>query len=131
MHLSTLKYSCMSGNHVTFVTGGGVERTRMKIAIVGAGGVGGALGSALHRAEQDVWFLARGPHLAAMRDHGLRVTGARGDYTVIRVHATDQPREIGPAPIVLLAVKLWDLDDVLPTLWPLIAPDTVVITLQN
>jgi len=131
MHLSTLQYSCITGSHVAFVTGGGVERARMKIAVVGAGGVGGALGAALHRAEEDVWFLARGPHLDAMRDHGLRVTGARGDYALIRVQATDQAREIGPAPMVLVAVKLWDLDDVLPTLWPLIAPDTVVITLQN
>jgi 2-dehydropantoate 2-reductase len=130
MHLSTLQYSYMSSTNITFLTGG-VESTRMRIAVVGAGGVGGALGAALCRADQDVWFLARGPHLVAMQDHGLRITGARGDYALMRVHATHQPRDIGPVSIVLLAVKLWDLEELLPTLWPLIAPGTVVVTLQN
>ena len=131
MHLSTLKYLCVNSGHVSFVTGGGREWRRLRIAVIGAGGVGGALGAALHRSDQDVWFLARGQHLAAMRDHGLRITGVRGDYSLMRVHATDQPSEIGPAAIVLLAVKLWHIEEVLPTLWPLIAPDTVVVTLQN
>ena len=129
MHLSTLQHFSLSRSHVSFITGG--REGRMRIAVIGAGGVGGPLGAALQRADQEVVFLARGPHLGAMRDRGLRITGARGDCTLLRVHATDQPRDIGPAAIVLLAVKLWDLDDVLPTLWPLIAADTVIVTLQN
>src|SRR5262245_31170190 len=130
MHLSTLQHSWISGAHIAFITGG-ADPSHLKIAVVGTGGVGGALGAALHRADQDVWFLARGPHLTAILEHGLRVTGVRGDYTLMRVQATDRPGDIGPAAIVLLAVKLWDLDNVLPSLWPLIAPGTVVITLQN
>jgi len=130
MHLSTLQHCSLSAGPVSFITGGR-DSGRLRIAVIGAGGVGGPLGASLHRADQDVWFLARGPHLTAMCDHGLRITGARGDYTLLRVRATEEPREIGPAAIILLAVKLWDLDDVLPTLWPLIAADTVIVTLQN
>lgn len=103
----------------------------MKIAVIGAGGVGGTFGAALHRSGQEVWFLARGRHLAAIRDCGLRITGARGNYGAINVNATNQPEEIGPVAVVLLAVKLWDVEETLKALRLMIAPNTVVITLQN
>ena len=103
----------------------------MRIAVVGAGGVGGTLGCALQRAGQDVRFVARGRHLQAMRQRGLRITGPRGDFHLAGVHATEDPAEIGPAAVVLLAVKLWDLEPAVPELAPLIGPDTVVVTLQN
>jgi 2-dehydropantoate 2-reductase len=107
------------------------DRRRLRIAIIGAGGVGGTFGAALHRSGQDVWFLARGPHLAAMRDRGLRIVGPRGDFHLTNVKATNQPEEIGPVAVALLTVKLWDLEETLKGLQPLIAPDTVVLTLQN
>jgi 2-dehydropantoate 2-reductase len=103
----------------------------MRIAVIGAGGVGGTLGAALQHAGQDVRFLARGRHLQAMRERGLRITGARGDSRLERVHATDDPVAIGQAEIVLLAVKLWDVEPAARALGPLIAADTVVVTLQN
>lgn len=103
----------------------------MKIAIIGAGAVGGLFGATLHRSDQEVWFLARGPNLTAMRHRGLRVTGARGDFAPIQVNATDQPADIGPVSVALLTVKLWDIEEALKTIGPMIAPGTVVITLQN
>ena len=99
--------------------------------MIGAGGVGGPFGAALRRAGHDVWFLARGRHLAVMRDCGLRIIGARGDSGALAVNATDRPSEIGPVLLVLLAVKLWDVEQTVGTLAPLIGPETVVVTLQN
>jgi 2-dehydropantoate 2-reductase len=103
----------------------------MRIAVIGAGGVGGTLGGALQRSGQDVWYLARGRQLEAMRERGLRITGARGDYRLARVQATDDPALIGPVEAVLLAVKLWDVETAVRALGPLMAADTVVVTLQN
>ncbi|HET9040786.1 MAG TPA: 2-dehydropantoate 2-reductase [Gemmatimonadales bacterium] len=103
----------------------------MKIAVIGAGGVGGLLGAALVRSGRDVWFLARGRHLAAMREGGLRITGARGDHWLTHVQVTDRPDAIGLADVVLLAVKLWDVEATVQSLGPLIGPETIVVTLQN
>lgn len=102
----------------------------MKIAIIGAGGVGAPFGAALHRSGQDVVFVARGRHLAAMREHGLRITGARGEF-LVRVRATDQPAELGPVDVVLLTVKLWDVPQVAESLGSMVGPNSVVVTLQN
>ena len=103
----------------------------MKIAVIGAGGVGGTFGAALAKAGEDVWFLARGAHLAAMRGHGLRVTGGRGDTHVLPAQATDEPGEIGAVDVVLFCVKLWDVESAGERLRPLIGPGTAVIPLQN
>jgi 2-dehydropantoate 2-reductase len=103
----------------------------VRIAVIGAGAVGGTFGAALHRSGQDVWFMARGQHLAAIRERGLRITGARGDSSFMTVKATDEPQEIGPVAVALLTVKLWDLEETVKALRPLIAPDTVLVTLQN
>jgi 2-dehydropantoate 2-reductase len=103
----------------------------MRIAVIGAGGVGGAFGAALAKAGGDVTFVARGAHLAAMREHGLRVESARGDTLIHPVQATDDPASIGAVDIVLFCVKLWDIESAGEQIRPLIGPDTGVIPLQN
>jgi 2-dehydropantoate 2-reductase len=103
----------------------------MRIAVIGAGGVGGAFGAALAKAGGDVTFVARGAHLAAMQENGLRVFGDRGETAVRPVQATDNPASIGPVDIVLFCVKLWDVETAGEQIKPLIGPDTAVIPLQN
>ena len=76
-------------------------------------------------------FVARGAHLAAMREHGLRVEGDRGETLVNPVQATDDPASIGPVDIVLFCVKLWDIESAGAQIKPLIGPGTGVIPLQN
>jgi 2-dehydropantoate 2-reductase len=103
----------------------------MKIAVIGAGGVGGTFGAALAKAGADVWFLARGAHLAAMRGEGLRIVSARGDTHLAPTQASDNPSEIGPADVVLFCVKLWDVESAGEHIRPLVGPGTAVIPLQN
>ena len=103
----------------------------MRIAVVGAGGVGGGFGAALATAGADVTFIARGAHLAAMRPIGLKVTGPRGDTHLVPTQATDDPAGIGPVDIVLFCVKLWDVESAGERIKPLIGPGTAVIPLQN
>jgi 2-dehydropantoate 2-reductase len=103
----------------------------MRIAVIGAGGVGGAFGAALAKAGADVTFVARGAHLAAMRASGLRVLGPRGDIHLSPTRATDQPASIGPVDFVLFCVKLWDVESAGAAIRPLIGPNTAVIPLQN
>ena len=103
----------------------------MKIAIIGAGGVGGFFGARLQQAGADVHFVARGAHLAAMRADGLRVESPLGDIHLPRVNVTDNPADIGTADIVWLAVKLWDMDAAIASIRPLMAPHTGVISFQN
>jgi 2-dehydropantoate 2-reductase len=103
----------------------------MRIAVIGAGGVGGGFGAAIAKAGGDVTFVARGAHLAAMRENGLRVEGDRGETLIRPVQATDDPASIGPVDIVLFCVKLWDIESAGEQIKPLIGPDTGVIPLQN
>jgi 2-dehydropantoate 2-reductase len=103
----------------------------MKIAVVGAGGVGGTFGAALAQAGADVWFLARGAHLDAMRSNGLRIVSARGDTHLTPTQASDDPAAIGHADVVLFCVKLWDVESAGEHIRPLIGPGTAVIPLQN
>jgi 2-dehydropantoate 2-reductase len=103
----------------------------MRIAVVGAGGVGGGFGAALAKAGADVTFLARGAHLAAMKSQGLRVQGGRGETHLVPTRATDDPASIGNVDIVLFCVKLWDVENAGAQIKPLIGPDTAVIPLQN
>ena len=103
----------------------------MRIAVVGAGGVGGGFGAALAKAGADVVFIARGAHLAAMQREGLKVQGGRGETHVVPTQATDNPAEIGKVDIVLFCVKLWDVESAGQHIKPLIGPDTAVIPLQN
>ena len=103
----------------------------MRIAVFGAGGVGGYLGARLQAAAEDVAYIARGRHLAALRDHGLTLRSAAGDLHLWPVTATDRPEAIGPVDYVLFTVKLFDLDSGARTIQPLIGPETTVITFQN
>ena len=103
----------------------------MRIAVVGAGGVGGGFGAALAKAGADVTFIARGAHLAAMKRDGLKVQGPRGDNHVVPTQATDNPAEIGKVDIVLFCVKLWDVESAGEHIKPLIGSSTAVIPLQN
>lgn len=103
----------------------------MRIAVVGAGGVGGGFGAALAKAGADVTFIARGAHLAAMKSQGLKVQSPRGDTHLVPTQATDNPAGIGTVDIVLFCVKLWDVESAGEHIKPLIGPDTAVIPLQN
>ena len=103
----------------------------MRFAIVGAGGIGGGYGAALAKAGEDVTFIARGAHLAAMKDKGLRVEGGRGDTHVTPAQATDDPGTVGPVDVVLFCVKLWDVERAGEQIKPLVGKDTAVVTLQN
>lgn len=103
----------------------------MRIAVIGAGGVGGAFGAALAKAGADVTFVARGAHLAAMRKNGLRVEGGRGDTHLTPTRATDDPTSIGVVDLVLFCVKLWDVETAGVAIRPLVGPETAVIPLQN
>ena len=103
----------------------------MRIAIVGAGGVGGGYGAALAHAGADVTFIARGAHLAAMRKDGLRIESPRGDTHLRPTQATDDPAFVGPVDVVLFCVKLWDVESAGRHIQPMVGPDTAVIPLQN
>lgn len=103
----------------------------MRIAVIGAGGVGGGFGVALARAGADVTFLARGAHLAAMREKGLRIEGGRGESHLLPTQATDDPAAIGVVDLVLFCVKLWDVESAGERIKPLVGPETAVLPLQN
>jgi 2-dehydropantoate 2-reductase len=103
----------------------------MRIAVIGTGGIGGIYGAALAKAGADVAFVARGAHLAAMRERGLRVEGDRGDTHIRPAHATDDIAGIGRVDFALFCVKLWDVESAGAQLRRLIGPHTAVIPLQN
>jgi 2-dehydropantoate 2-reductase len=103
----------------------------MRIAVVGAGGIGGGYGAALAKSGADVTFIARGAHLAAMKSKGLRVEGGRGETHVSPTRATDDPGSVGPVDVVLFCVKLWDVESAGEQIRPMVGKDTAVITLQN
>lgn len=103
----------------------------MRFAIMGAGGVGGYYGACLARAGEDVAFIARGAHLAALRDTGLLIHDRDGDFTVAPVTATDDPATLEPVDVVLMCVKLYDTESAAQLIQPLLGPDSLVVTLQN
>lgn len=104
----------------------------MKIVVMGAGGVGGFVGGRLAHAGCDVSFIARGAHLAAIRDSGLVIASeAHGDIRVRRVEATDDPSTLGVADLVLIAVKLRDTATAAAAVRALVGPHTAVLSLQN
>lgn len=103
----------------------------MRIAVVGAGGVGGYFGARLAAAGDDVVFVARGRHLAAIRADGLRVHSPTGDLWVPPHAAVPSVADVGAADVVLVAVKLWDTEDVATQLRPLARAGATVISFQN
>ena len=102
----------------------------MRIAVMGSGGLGGYFGARLALGGADVHFVARGKHLEAMRRDGLRIEGPEPMH-VPRVQATDQPAEIGVADVVMLCVKLWDTEQAIEQMRPMVGPRTTVISFQN
>ena len=103
----------------------------MKIAMMGSGGVGGLIGARLAHVGCDVSFVARGAHLAAMREHGLKLESQVENVHLRKVRVTDDPRTLGPADLVIFSVKLWDTEAAARSMLPLIGPETGVISLQN
>ena len=103
----------------------------MRIAVIGAGGIGGPYGTSLAKAGADVTFVARGAHLAAIRENGLRVEGDRGETHIFPAQATDDIAGIGTVDVVLSCVKLWDVEQAAEQIRPIVGPHTAVIPLQN
>ena len=102
----------------------------MKIAVMGAGGVGGYFGGRLAQARNEVSFVARGKHLDALRTKGLTLKSPLGDAT-IKVKAAEDPAALGDAEVVLFAVKLWDTEVGAERIRPLVEKGGVVIPFQN
>ncbi|HET7009408.1 MAG TPA: 2-dehydropantoate 2-reductase [Anaerolineales bacterium] len=104
----------------------------MRIAVVGAGGVGGYFGGLLARAGNEVVFLARGEHLKAIRQRGLLVkSSTHGEFAISPARAEDDPARVGAVDYVIVAVKTYHLETVAPTLGPMVGPDTTVFSLAN
>ena len=103
----------------------------MRIAVIGAGGVGGYFGARLAQAGHAVTFVARGRHLAAMRERGLVIESPRGNVTVPAPTATDDPAAVAPCDVVMFCVKLWDVERAGAAIAPLVAKGGVVIPFQN
>lgn len=103
----------------------------MRIAIFGAGGVGGYFGGRLAAGGTDVALVARGRHLRALRDRGLTIESPLGDLRLADVEATDDPAEIEPVHVVLVTVKTWQLEDAVPGIRRLLGDDTWVVPLLN
>ncbi|MBT99277.1 MAG: 2-dehydropantoate 2-reductase [Dehalococcoidia bacterium] len=103
----------------------------MKVAVIGAGGVGGYFGGLLARAGHEVTFIARGAHLQAIKENGLRVESQLDGTFTVQGDATDNPSEVGEQDLVIFAVKMYHNSDAVDALAPLIGPETVVLTLQN
>src|SRR5215470_19755141 len=98
---------------------------------MGSGGVGGFFGARLARGGADVTFIARGAHLAAMREHGLAIESADESFALPKVQVTDDPATIGKTDLVMFGVKLWDTEQAARSLLPIIGSETALISFQN
>jgi 2-dehydropantoate 2-reductase len=103
----------------------------MRIVVYGTGGVGGYYGGRLAQAGHEVAFIARGAHLEAIRQHGLRVDSTSGDFVVQPAKAAETVAEFGVADVVLVAVKAWQVQATAEAIKPVVGPDTLVVPLQN
>ncbi len=103
----------------------------MRIAVMAAGALGGYFGARMAAAGHDVFFIARGANLEAIKTNGLTIESVHGDLHLPKPNVTDDPAAIGPVDIVLFTVKLWDTEAAAGQALPLVGPDTRVITLQN
>lgn len=102
----------------------------MKFAIVGAGAIGAFVGAMLARAGEEVTLIARGPHLRAMQEHGVRVRGDLGDFQV-NARATDDPQKVGEVDVLILTLKTHSVPAMVAGLGPMLGPNTSVLTAQN
>jgi 2-dehydropantoate 2-reductase len=103
----------------------------MQITVMGAGGVGGYFGARLAQGGCNVGFVARGAHLAALREHGLQVESQLGDIFLPKVRVSDNPQSFGTPDYVFICVKLWDTEGALRDVVPVVGPETAVISFQN
>ncbi|MCI0847653.1 MAG: 2-dehydropantoate 2-reductase [Chloroflexi bacterium] len=102
----------------------------MRIAVMGAGGIGSCYGGLLARAGCDVTLIARGAHLRAIQQNGLHLDRQDESFTV-QVPATDDPSEVGPVDLVLFTVKTYQNSEAIPFMKPLVGDDSAILTLQN
>ena len=102
----------------------------MKVTVFGAGAIGGLLGARLLQAGAEVTFIARGAHLAAMRERGLTLHSG-GQSVTVRPRCTDDPSEAGPQDYVLLTLKAHSLPAAAPQVLPLLGPETALVTALN
>jgi 2-dehydropantoate 2-reductase len=102
----------------------------MKFAVLGAGAIGAYVGAAIARGGADVTLIARGAHLAAMAEHGVRVLSPRGDFTA-HPRATDELTAVADADVVFVALKAYSLPEIAARLGKLLAPGAAVIWAQN
>lgn len=103
----------------------------MRIAVLGSGAVGGYFGGRLAEAGEDVQFVARGEHLAALRERGLRVTSVDGDFAIRPASVTDDLSGLRSADVVLLGVKAWQVSQAAEAMRPFVSGSTFVVPLQN
>ncbi|MBL26165.1 MAG: 2-dehydropantoate 2-reductase [Rhodospirillaceae bacterium] len=103
----------------------------MRIAVIGAGGVGGYFGGRLAAAGEDVVLVQRGAHGAAMRKDGLKVLSPLGDFTVPGITCVETTEGLDPADVIIVTVKSGGTDEAAQLAKPLVGPDTAVISLQN
>lgn len=103
----------------------------MRILVMGAGGVGGYFGARFAQAGHDVAFVARGAHLAALREHGLTVESTIAPMRLPQVTADADPARLGAADVVMFCTKLWDVEAGAAQLLPALAPESLVIPFQN
>ncbi len=103
----------------------------MKVCVVGAGAIGGYMAVRIAQAGHDVSVIARGPHLAAIRAHGLKLIEADQELVATNLTATDNILDLGPQDVVLLALKAHQIEVVAEALSVLLGPETVLVTLQN
>ena len=104
----------------------------MRIAMMGSGGIGGYFGGRMAAAGADITFIARGRHLDAIRQSGIKIDSAElGDAVIHPAQATDNPADVGPVDCVIMGVKLWDTKETGRAITPMLGPDTAVLSLQN
>lgn len=103
----------------------------MRIVVMGTGGIGGYFGARLAQGGSEVTFIARGAHLAAIRENGLRVASDLGDIHLPNPKVRENPAEAGPADLVLLGVKLWDTEAAARALKPLTDAGAAIVSFQN
>lgn len=103
----------------------------MRIAIMGAGAVGGYFGGLLSQAGHAVTFIARGAHLTAMREHGLQLETPKGRLAVNRARFVEHPSEVGACDVILFAVKAYDIEAAAAPLRPLVDGGACVVSVLN
>lgn len=103
----------------------------MRIAIMGSGALGTYYGALLKKAGQDVFFIARGDHLRALQETGIKIKSFFGNFDVVPIQATDKPEEVGKVDLILFTVKTYDTISAASLMKPMIGNETAVLPLQN